>query len=341
MSAGRCYPGDLFGGDSSNSDSSEASVASLGADDNTAGDPLANATVNDDDDGKDPGSAAAVGGAASEEGGGADTCAGESGACSGAGDGGIGGVLDQAVGAEEKEAAAGAAGGGGGSRPRKTLPRMDPEEALRAFAESIGMSVDALWRGVTGGDGGEIVEIDWSWKDLKGTLPVGDMHMPYLRKLVLDYNRGLKGEARGVGVAVVKFTDCFCVNELASLYPYAAVLSLLPSSHTSLLLSPFAGDIGTLVVPEGMLQLYLTNCSGLTGDIGTLVLPEGMQGLNLSRCSGLTGDIGTLVLPEGMQDLLLYDCHGLTGDIGTLVVPEGMQRLLLTDCTGLTGKAKG
>ena len=32
MSAGRCDPGDLFGGDSSNSESSEASVASLGAD---------------------------------------------------------------------------------------------------------------------------------------------------------------------------------------------------------------------------------------------------------------------------------------------------------------------
>ena len=61
--------------------------------------------------------------------------------------GGAEGILAQAAGAEagaeEKEAAAGAAGSGGGSRPRKTLPRMDPEEALRAFAESVGMSVDA------------------------------------------------------------------------------------------------------------------------------------------------------------------------------------------------------
>ena len=117
-------------------------------------------------------------------------------------------------GAEEKEAAAGAAGEGGGSRPRKTLPGMDPEEALRAFAESVGMPVDAMWKGVKRGDGGEIVEIDWgdSWDDrgLKGTLPVGDMHMPYLRKLVLCWNTELKGEARGVGVTVVKFTDCFC-----------------------------------------------------------------------------------------------------------------------------------
>ena len=113
-------------------------------------------------------------------------------------------------GAEEKEAAAGAAGSGGGSRPRKTLPGMDPEEALRAFAESVGMPVDAMWDGVTRGDGGEIVEINWKWKDLKGTLPVGDMHMPYLRNLNLFYNKELKGEARGVGVTVVKFTDCFC-----------------------------------------------------------------------------------------------------------------------------------
>jgi len=113
-------------------------------------------------------------------------------------------------GAEEKEAAAGAAGSGGGSRPRKTLPGMDPEEALRAFAESVGMPVDAMWDGVARGDGGEIVAIDWGAKSLEGTLPVGDMHMPYLRLLRLNYNIGLKGEARGVGVMVVKFTDCFC-----------------------------------------------------------------------------------------------------------------------------------
>jgi hypothetical protein len=117
-------------------------------------------------------------------------------------------------GAEEKETAAGvaavAAGGGGGSRPRKTLPVMDPEEALRAFAESVGMPVYAMWAGVARGDGGEIVEIVWQFKDLKGTLPVGDMHMPYLRRLNLRGNRELKGEAEWVGVEVVKFTDCFC-----------------------------------------------------------------------------------------------------------------------------------
>ena len=134
----------------------------------------------------------------------------DGGGCGGA-DGG-GGFLAQATEAEEKETAAGAAGGGGGSRPRKTLRRMDPEEALRAFAESVGMPVDAMWDGVTRGDGGEIVEIDWNGfgKDLTGALPVGDMHMPYLRNLDLHRNRKLKGEARGVGVAVVKFTDCFC-----------------------------------------------------------------------------------------------------------------------------------
>ena len=66
------------------------------------------------------------------------------------------------------------------------------------------------WEGVTRGGGGEIVEIDWQAKDLKGTLPVGDMHMPYLWRLTLSDNTELKGEARGVGVAVVKFTDCFC-----------------------------------------------------------------------------------------------------------------------------------
>ena len=105
---------------------------------------------------------------------------------------------EEEEGAEEKEAAASTAGSGGGSRPRKTLPVMDPEEALRAFAESVGMPVDAMWDGVKRGDGGEIVEINWNYKYLRGTLPVGDMHMPYLRKLGLYGNRELEGEARGV-----------------------------------------------------------------------------------------------------------------------------------------------
>ena len=77
---------------------------------------------------------------------------------------------------------------------------MDPEEALRTFAESVGSSVDAMWEGVKRGDGGEIVEIDWSMKDLKGTLPDGDMHMPYLRKLDLYANDELKG---GIGTLVL------------------------------------------------------------------------------------------------------------------------------------------
>ena len=43
-----------------------------------------------------------------------------------------------------------------------------------------------------------------------------------------------------------------------------------------------------------MQELSLFGCTGLTGDIGTLVVPEGMQYMNLYGCSGLTGDIGTL-----------------------------------------------
>ena len=105
--------------------------------------------------------------------------------------------------AEEKDAADAAAKAAAKEEEgRKT--------GLRAFAESVGMRVYAMWDGVMRRDGGEIVEIDWRNKHLEGTLPVGDMHMPYLRKLDLWGNRELKGEARGVGVMVVKFTDWFC-----------------------------------------------------------------------------------------------------------------------------------
>ena len=146
-----------------------------------SGEPPSNPAGDDDDDGKDDGKdlgAAGVGGVAPEAGDGADSGAG----ARAAGDE-----------AEEKEAAAGAAGSGGGSQPRKTLPGMDPEEALRAFAESVGMPVDRMWEGVKRGDGGEIVEIDWHYQDLEGMLPVGDLNMPGLRVLNLNGNDNLTG----------------------------------------------------------------------------------------------------------------------------------------------------
>ena len=62
--------------------------------------------------------------------------------------------------------------------------------------------------------------------------------------------------------------------------------------------------------------MYLPLLSPFAGDIGTFVLPAGMQYLDLKQCS-LTGDIGTLVLPEGMQNLYLGDCSGLTGKAKT------------------------
>ena len=72
------------------------------------------------------------------------------------------------------------------------------------------------------------------------------------------------------------------------LFIRAQPYSLSPFILTRLpLLSLFSGDIGTLVLHEGMQRLYLTNCSGLTGDIGTLVVPEGMQYLGLASCTGL------------------------------------------------------
>ena len=48
-----------------------------------------------------------------------------------------------------------------------------------------------------------------------------------------------------------------------------------------------------------MQTLRLDSCSGLTGDIGTLILPEGMQYLWLSHCSGLTGKAKDQVTSKG------------------------------------------
>ena len=70
----------------------------------------------------------------------------------------------------------------------------DPENALRAFAESVGMGVGDMWQGVKRGKGGEIVKIDWKKEGLGGTFPVGDLNMLSLTNLDLSDNAELKGD---------------------------------------------------------------------------------------------------------------------------------------------------
>ena len=150
-----------------------------------SGEPPSNPAGDDDDDGKDDGKdlgAAGVGGVAPEAGDGADSGA---------------GARAAGAEAEEKEAA------GGGSRPRKTLPGMDPEEALRAFAESVGYKGDIMDGVVTECAGGAIEEIHWVGKDLDGTLPMGDLNMSKLRALDLYDNDRLKGERERAGRLLV------------------------------------------------------------------------------------------------------------------------------------------
>ena len=66
---------------------------------------------------------------------------------------------------------------------------------LGEFAKSVGMPVGNMEKGVKRGDGGEIVEINWRYRDLKRTLPVGDMHMPYLLELNLSVAMARRLEA--------------------------------------------------------------------------------------------------------------------------------------------------
>ena len=101
-----------------------------------------------------------------------------------------------------------------------------------------------------------------------------------MQYLDLQHSTGLTGKATS------EVTSTGHTLQAATHRPSFLTCFLLPCFH----LPPFtAGDIGTLVLPEGMQALILSNCTGLTGDIGTLVLPEGMQKLSLFECTGLTG----------------------------------------------------
>ena len=88
-------------------------------------------------------------------------------------------------------------------------------ETLCAFAESVGYILDEgdIMDGVvTECAGGAIEEIHWTSKNLDGTLPVGDLNMPKLRVLDLNYNIGLKGDVGKLvfpeGMQTVNFRYC-------------------------------------------------------------------------------------------------------------------------------------
>jgi hypothetical protein len=146
-------------------------------------------------------------------------------------------------------------------------------------------------KGVKRGDGREIVEIDCKKEDLKGTLPVGDMHMPYLRILILSGNMELTGDIGTLvlpaGMQNLNLQLCSGLNGKATAEDYVTIEghTLQSATHrpsfltVSLFLaftSPFAaGDIGKLVIPEGMQSLVLSGCDGLAGKANGYVTSEG------------------------------------------------------------------
>ena len=104
------------------------------------------------------------------------------------------------------------------------------------------------------------------------------------------------------------------------------------------------GNIGALVIPEGMLHLDISGNTRLTGAIDQLVLPAGMDTLNATGCINVGCDIAQLQIPEGMSSIFLGTLGIQTGNaqvygnLGALVLPEGMRSLNLYDCSGITGE---
>ena len=85
-------------------------------------------------------------------------------------------------------------------------------------------------------------------------------------------------------------------------------------------LSPFSsGDIGKLVLPEGMQNVNMENCLGITGK-SDLMFPALFVGLRFSRTR--------LFLPR-FRFVLLTSFPVFAGDVGQLQLPASMQELSL------------
>jgi hypothetical protein len=62
-----------------------------------------------------------------------------------------------------------------------------------------------------------------------------------------------------------------------------------------------------------MKTVFFSACDNIAGDVGTIVLPEGMQDVNFSFCEGLTGDVTKLILPEGTKSVDFEGCKNING----------------------------
>ena len=62
-----------------------------------------------------------------------------------------------------------------------------------------------------------------------------------------------------------------------------------------------------------MKTVFFSACDNIAGDVGTIVLPEGMQDVNFSFCEGLTGDVTKLMLPEGTKSVDFEGCKNING----------------------------
>ena len=92
----------------------------------------------------------------------------------------------------------------------------------------------------------------------------------------------------------------------------------------------------------------------LSGDIGKLILPEGMQDVDMSRCSGITGksvgfqhcswDFRGIAAQAALPSFLLTSFHLLlhshTGDVTQLLLPASMEKLYLNN-TNVSGTLCG
>jgi hypothetical protein len=112
--------------------------------------------------------------------------------------------------------------------------------------------------------------------------------------------------------------------------------TLVRFPHLFVSIPSIAGDVGKLMLPEGMQVLSFVSCKGLTGDVGKIVLPKGMREVDFSHCDGLTGDVSKIVLHEGMQTASFTYCKNISGDVGELNIPVGMQYLKL-NMTAVSG----
>ncbi len=146
-------------------------------------------------------------------------------------------------------------------------------------------------------------------------------------------------------VMIVALNGYYIDNEIPNVALYnkfSLVRFVFPDSITRIGYEAFSGTniTGSLILPDGVMEIHDSAFSGCSSLAGTLTLPKSLKTIGDNAFYNCSGFIGNLTIPSSVKAIGVYAFASCSGFTGNLILPENLESLgysTFVDCIGLTG----